>query len=135
MNPYEEILNTMREQGKKDNTAPIQIGVIVGTLLALCLPDWFTAGSTPANPTMELRRRKRRTSPISAMSCTAVVSPTPYMARTVSYSGSCFARRVISARKAASVILPASSCWAAVVMSSFVLSFFGSVVKWPQLPA
>lgn len=24
MNPYEEILNTMREQGKKDNTAPIQ---------------------------------------------------------------------------------------------------------------
>ena len=27
MNPYEEILNTMREQGKKDNTAPIQIGV------------------------------------------------------------------------------------------------------------
>lgn len=28
MNPYEEILNTMREQGKKDNTAPIQIGVM-----------------------------------------------------------------------------------------------------------
>ena len=62
-------------------------------------------------------------------------TPTPYMARTVSYSGSCFARRGISARKAASVILPASSCCAAVVMSNFVLSFFGSVVKWPQLPA
>ena len=56
-------------------------------------------------------------------------------ARTVSYSGNCFARRVISVRSAASVVLPASSCWAAVVMSSFVLSFFGSVVKWPQLPA
>ena len=28
MNPYEEILNTMREQGRKDNTAPIQIGIM-----------------------------------------------------------------------------------------------------------
>lgn len=37
--------------------------------------------------------------------------------------------RVISARRAASVILPARSCCAAVVMSGFVLSFFGSVVK------
>lgn len=26
MNAYEQILQTMREQGKKDNTAPIQIG-------------------------------------------------------------------------------------------------------------
>lgn len=51
------------------------------------------------------------------------------------YSGSCFARRVISARSAASVILPDRSCCAAVVISSLVLSFFGSVVKWPQLPA
>ena len=39
-----------------------------------------TPGSTPAKPTMELRRGKRRTSPISAISCAAVVSPTPYMA-------------------------------------------------------
>ena len=38
-------------------------------------------GSTPANPTMELRRGKRRTSPISAISCAEVVSPTPYMAQ------------------------------------------------------
>lgn len=28
MNPYEQILETMRQQGKKDNTAPIQIGVM-----------------------------------------------------------------------------------------------------------
>ena len=33
MNPYEEILNTMREQGKKDNTAPIQIGVMELSLI------------------------------------------------------------------------------------------------------
>lgn len=26
MNAYEQILDTMRQQGKKDNTAPIQIG-------------------------------------------------------------------------------------------------------------
>ena len=58
-----------------------------------------------------------------------------YLALEDDYSGSCFARRVISARKAASVILPARSCCAAVVISSLVLSFFGSVVKWPQLPA
>ena len=80
-------------------------------------------------------RGKRRTSPISAISCAAVVSPTPYMARTVSYSGSWDASRVISARRVASVILPAKSCCAAVTMSSFVFSFFGSVVKWPQLAA
>ena len=36
---------------------------------------------------------------------------------------------VISARSAASVILPARSCCAAVVMSNLMLSFFGSVVK------
>lgn len=58
---------------------------VVDVLCVSCLPDWSTAGSTPAKPTMELRRGKRRTSPISAMSCAAVVSPTPYMARTVSY--------------------------------------------------
>ena len=28
MNPYEEILNVMRTEGKKDNTAPIQIGIM-----------------------------------------------------------------------------------------------------------
>lgn len=28
MNPYEEILKTMRTEGGKDNTAPIQIGVM-----------------------------------------------------------------------------------------------------------
>lgn len=28
MNPYEEILNVMRNEGKKDNTAPIQIGIM-----------------------------------------------------------------------------------------------------------
>ena len=28
MNPYEEILRVMRTEGKKDNTAPIQIGVM-----------------------------------------------------------------------------------------------------------
>ena len=33
------------------------------------------------------------------------------MARTVSYSGSWDASRVISARKVASVVLPAKSCW------------------------
>ena len=108
---------------------------VVGVLCVSCLPDWSTAGSTPAKPTMELRRGKRRTSPISAMSCAAVVSPTPYMACTVSYSGSCEASRVISARRAASVVLPARSCCAAVTMSSLVLSFFGSVVKCPQLLA
>ena len=31
MNPYEEILNVMRNEGKKDNTAPIQLGVMVDT--------------------------------------------------------------------------------------------------------
>ena len=103
--------------------------LVVGTLLALCLPESSTPGSTPAKPAIELRRGKRRTSPISAMSCAAVVSPTPYMVRTVSYSGSCMASLVISARSAASVILPARSCCAAVVMSNLVLSFFGSVVK------
>lgn len=107
---------------------------VVDVLCVSCLPDWSTAGSTPAKPTMELRRGKRRTSPISAMSCAAVVLPTPYMARTVSYSGSCEASRVISARRAANVVFPARSCCAAVVMSSLVLSFFGNVVKWPQLP-
>lgn len=30
MNPYEEILNVMRNEGKKDNTAPIQIGTMTG---------------------------------------------------------------------------------------------------------
>ncbi len=30
MDPYEEILNVMRNEGKKDNTAPIQIGVMTG---------------------------------------------------------------------------------------------------------
>ena len=29
-NPYEEILGIMRNEGKKDNTAPIQIGVMTG---------------------------------------------------------------------------------------------------------
>lgn len=28
MNAYEQILDTMRQQGKKDNTAPIQIGIM-----------------------------------------------------------------------------------------------------------
>lgn len=28
MNPYEQLLQTMRQQGKKDNPAPIQIGVM-----------------------------------------------------------------------------------------------------------
>ena len=28
MNPYEELLGVMRVEGKKDNTAPIQIGVM-----------------------------------------------------------------------------------------------------------
>ncbi len=28
MNPYEEILKVMRNEGKKDNTAPIQIGIM-----------------------------------------------------------------------------------------------------------
>lgn len=31
MNPYEEILSIMRNEGRKDNTAPIQIGVMTGT--------------------------------------------------------------------------------------------------------
>lgn len=30
MNPYERLLKTMRTEGKKDNTAPIQIGVMTG---------------------------------------------------------------------------------------------------------
>ena len=30
MNAYEEILNVMRNEGKKDNTAPIQIGIMTG---------------------------------------------------------------------------------------------------------
>ena len=30
MNAYEEILNLMRNEGKKDNTAPIQIGIMTG---------------------------------------------------------------------------------------------------------
>lgn len=30
MNPYEEILGMMRREGKKDKTAPIQIGVMEG---------------------------------------------------------------------------------------------------------
>lgn len=30
MNAYERILNTMRSEGAKDNTAPIQIGVMTG---------------------------------------------------------------------------------------------------------
>ena len=29
-NPYEEILGIMRNEGKKDNTAPIQIGIMTG---------------------------------------------------------------------------------------------------------
>jgi hypothetical protein len=36
---------------------------------------------------------------------------------------------------AAKVSFPAKSCCAAVVMSSFALAFFGSVVNWPQLLA
>lgn len=31
MNAYERILSTMRSEGAKDNTAPIQIGVMTGT--------------------------------------------------------------------------------------------------------
>lgn len=30
MNPYEEMLALMRNEGKKDNAAPIQIGVMTG---------------------------------------------------------------------------------------------------------
>ncbi|MCI9428502.1 MAG: hypothetical protein HFI81_12360 [Eubacterium sp.] len=30
MNPYEEILKVMRNEGRKDNNAPIQIGVMDG---------------------------------------------------------------------------------------------------------
>lgn len=30
MNAYEELLNVMRNEGKKDNTAPIQVGVMTG---------------------------------------------------------------------------------------------------------
>lgn len=30
MNAYEEILGMMRNEGKKDNTAPIQIGIMTG---------------------------------------------------------------------------------------------------------
>lgn len=30
MNAYEELLNVMRNEGKKDNTAPIQIGEMTG---------------------------------------------------------------------------------------------------------
>lgn len=66
---------------------------VVGLLLEMCFPESSTAGSTPAKLTMELRRGNRRTSPIFAISWTAVVSPTPYMARTVSYSGSCSSQR------------------------------------------
>lgn len=31
MNAYERILGTMRREGQKDNTAPIQIGTMTGT--------------------------------------------------------------------------------------------------------
>lgn len=72
--------------------------------------------------------RIARTSPILAISCAAVISPTPYMAWTVSYSGSCLARRNISVRMATSVVFAAMSYCAAVVISSLVMSFFGSVV-------
>ena len=41
--------------------------LVVGLLLEMCLPDSSTAGSTPAKLTIELRRGKRRTSPISAI--------------------------------------------------------------------
>lgn len=30
MNPYEKIINLMRNEGQKDNAAPIQIGVMTG---------------------------------------------------------------------------------------------------------
>ena len=50
-----------------------------------------------------LPKNSNTTSPIFAISCGAVFSPTPYMARTVSYSGSCRARRSISARRTARV--------------------------------
>ncbi len=30
MNAYEELLSLMRQEGRKDNTAPIQIGVMTG---------------------------------------------------------------------------------------------------------
>ena len=75
----------------------------MGLLLETCFPELSTAGTTPAKLTMELRRENRRTSPISAINWTAVASPTPYMARTVSYSGSCWASRVITVRRTASV--------------------------------
>lgn len=31
MNPYEELLKIMRNEGKKDNTAPIQIGIMTSS--------------------------------------------------------------------------------------------------------
>ena len=94
----------------------------------MCLPESSTAGSTPAKAEIELRWGKRRTSPIFAISGGAVFSPTPYMARTVSYSGSCLASLSISARRTASVDLAEASSFAAVVMSSLVLLFLGKVV-------
>ena len=89
--------------------------MVVGLLLDMCFPDSSTAGSTPAKLTMELRRGKRWISPISAISCGAVFSPTPYMARTVSYSGSCRAGRSISVHITASVALTEAGSFAAVV--------------------
>ena len=99
----------------------------------LDLPDCSTSGSTPAKPTIELRRGNLRTSPISAISWAAVISPTPYMARTASYSGSCRARRFISCLRLASSSFAEVSSLAAVWISTFVTSAFGSVVSCLRL--
>lgn len=61
--------------------------LVVRLLLEMCLPDSSTAGSTQAKLIIELRQGKRRTSLISVMSYAAVVSPTPYMGRTIHTSG------------------------------------------------
>lgn len=60
---------------------------VVLTLCEVCFPDSFTPGSTPAKEMSATRLAKRQTSPISAMSCAPVMSPTPYMELTISYSG------------------------------------------------
>lgn len=79
----------------------------------------------PAKATKAFLEWKRRTSPISAMSCGPSVEPTPNISMTTGYSGREAAKDYISCLSAASAAEVVLSCAIACCTKSLVVSFRG----------
>ena len=124
---YDKKPQTELEEKEVSEDLMKAMGKVV-TLESCILPEPTTPGSTPAKATIELRCGKRRISPNSAMRCGPVDFPTPYMAITVSYSGSCLQRFSISASSLDWFSRSAISWSAATVTSNLALLSRGSVV-------